>query len=438
MAKDIQAKDMQGLGLGLATRFSGSRLAIKTGLRVPAEKLAYLSVKTGFRLAGRRGKQRPAAADSSVDGERLPNSREQNLFDLTLTEEQQIISASMRSCAQKLLRPNADFADADTAPPAEFFHHIHELGLSHLAIPEALGGAASGYQPTTSCLIAEALAHGDFSLACAALSPVAVANALSRWGTSRQQQLLQQWLQDEPLQAAIAAEERTLNNAAALQTHAIRNTRGYRLNGSKTLVPLGGEASLYLVTAMLDDAPRVFIVPAGRRGLSFHKQPAMGLRAAATGELRLNQVQLDQDALLGSDDFDYQTFTDLSLLHWCAMAVGTCQAALDYLIPYCNERKAFGEPITHRQSVAFMLADMATELEGMRLLTWRAAALAEQGKDFHREAVLAHTLCTENAMKTGTDAVQLLGGHGFTQEHPAERWYRDLRLLGCMRNGMHL
>src|SRR5690606_25103288 len=111
---------------------------------------------------------------------------------------------------------------------------------------------------------------------------------------------------------------------------------------------------------------------------------------------------------------------------------------LDYLIPYCNEREAFGEPISHRQSVAFMLANMAIELESMRLLTWRAAALAEQGKAFHREAYLAHILCADKAMEIGTNAVQLLGGHGFTKEHPAERWYRDLRVLGCINSGLHL
>ena len=147
---------------------------------------------------------------------------------------------------------------------------------------------------------------------------------------------------------------------------------------------------------------------------------------------------LGPDALLGDDSFNFEAFMDLGQLHWCALAIGACQAALDYLIPYVNEREAFGEPISHRQAVAFMVANIGIELESMRLMVWRAAALAEAGKPFHREAYLAHILCSEKAMEIGTNAVQLLGGHGFTKEHPAERWYRDLRVLACINGGMHL
>ncbi len=118
--------------------------------------------------------------------------------------------------------------------------------------------------------------------------------------------------------------------------------------------------------------------------------------------------------------------------------MGTAQAALDYVVPYCNERVAFGEPISHRQGVAFMVADIAVELDAMRLMVWRACSRAEQGLPFQREAYLARLLCSEKAMKIGTDAVQLLGGHGFTKEHPAERWYRDLRALAIMAGGLQL
>jgi len=109
---------------------------------------------------------------------------------------------------------------------------------------------------------------------------------------------------------------------------------------------------------------------------------------------------------------------------------------LDYVIPYCNDRKAFGEPISNRQAVAFMVADIAVELDGMRLLTWRAASRAEQGLPFAREAFLARVLCAEKGMQIGTNGVQLLGGHGFTKEHPVERWYRDLRAISLMEGGV--
>jgi len=117
-------------------------------------------------------------------------------------------------------------------------------------------------------------------------------------------------------------------------------------------------------------------------------------------------------------------------------AVGTGQAVLDYVKVYVNERQAFGEPISHRQSVAFMVADMAIELQAMRLLTWKAASRATRGQDFAREVGLARQLCAEKGMKIGLDGVQLLGGHGFVKEHPVERWYRDLRAVGVMEGAV--
>jgi alkylation response protein AidB-like acyl-CoA dehydrogenase len=168
-------------------------------------------------------------------------------------------------------------------------------------------------------------------------------------------------------------------------------------------------------------------------------QPAMGLRAAGLSRLRLKKVKLPAAARLGGDDgADYAQFIALSRLAWSALAVGTTQAVLDYVIPYANEREAFGEPISHKQSVAFMIANIGIELEGMRLATWRAASLAARGKGFAREAALARSLCSRYGMRAGSDGVQVLGGHGFVKEHPVERWYRDLRAIGLMEGGVIL
>ena len=150
--------------------------------------------------------------------------------------------------------------------------------------------------------------------------------------------------------------------------------------------------------------------------------------------LNFNQTPAIQ---LGDAEFDYQAFLDLGNLMWCALAVGTCEAVKAYGITYANERIAFGEPISHRQSVAFMIADMAIEIDAMRMLILNAASLAEAGKPFHREAYLARLLCAEKSMKIGTDGVQILGGHGFTKEHPVERWYRDLRAMAILHSGLH-
>jgi hypothetical protein len=162
------------------------------------------------------------------------------------------------------------------------------------------------------------------------------------------------------------------------------------------------------------------------------------VRGGALGRIELDDVRVDGSALLG-DEFTpamYEEMIDLARIGWCALAVGTAQAVLDYVIEYCNDRVAFGEPISNRQAVAFTIANIAIELEGMRLLTLRAASRAEQGLSFHREAYLARVLTAEKAVEIGTNGVQLLGGHGYITDHPVERWYRDLAGVGIMEGGV--
>ncbi|MFZ0229700.1 MAG: acyl-CoA dehydrogenase, partial [Mycobacterium sp.] len=206
-----------------------------------------------------------------------------------------------------------------------------------------------------------------------------------------------------------------------------------RLDGVKSLVPAAANAELFVVAAQLNGKPALFIVESSTNGLTVKSDPSMGIRAAALGHLELRNVSVPVSARLGegaAGDSDYSEAIALSRLGWAALAVGTSHAVLDYVIPYVKEREAFGEPIARRQSVAFMCANIAIELDGLRLITWRGAARAEQGLPFAREAALAKRLGADKGMQIGLDGVQLLGGHGFTKEHPVERWYRDLRAIG--------
>lgn len=196
---------------------------------------------------------------------------------------------------------------------------------------------------------------------------------------------------------------------------------------------LGESADLYLVSADLDGRAEVFVVQRDST-ITAKKSPAMGLKATETVTLKFENTPAQR---LGDKDFDYAAFVDLGNLMWCAMAVGTCEAVKKYCVQYANDRIAFGEPISHRQSVAFMIADMAIEIDAMQMLIMNAASLAESGQNFHREAYLARLLCAEKSMKIGTDGVQILGGHGFTKEHPVERWYRDLRATAILHSGLH-
>jgi alkylation response protein AidB-like acyl-CoA dehydrogenase len=215
---------------------------------------------------------------------------------------------------------------------------------------------------------------------------------------------------------------------------------GWALWGDKALVPLADRARFFVVAAEVRGAgPRLFLVDRETPGLTVTSDPAMGVRGAGLGRLHFEGARLDADALLGTNAagaFDLGELVDRARLAWCAMAVGTAQAVLDYVIPYCNARYAFGEPISNRQAVAFSVADVAIELEGMRLLVHRAAARADQGSPFTKQATLARVQCAAKGMKIGSDGVQLLGGHGFVKEHPVERWYRDLRAVGIFEGAL--
>jgi alkylation response protein AidB-like acyl-CoA dehydrogenase len=242
-----------------------------------------------------------------------------------------------------------------------------------------------------------------------------------------------------PAAAIAIAEPRPLFDPNELRTRATIDGNGFLLRGEKALVPLGESAELLLVGASLvGKGPRMFVVERGAQGVLCNADPALGARGAGLSRIVFDDVRVPTHAILGDgvDVCDFTELVDLSRVALCALAVGVGQAVLDYTIRYCNERVAFGEPISHRQAVAFMIANLAIEVESMRLLTWSAASRAEQGLPFHREAYLARVACVEKGMEIGTNGVQLLGGHGFIKDHPVERWYRDLMTLTTMEGGV--
>ncbi len=427
--------------LSALNKLAGNELLHKYGLYQPTQRIAYRATREGFRAAVAIGRQWKAA-QKLLKPERLPTAaRKSDLFDLSISEEQQMIRETAQRFAREAMRDAAAKANDACVAPEGFAAQFAELGLAQFAVPESLGGAAAESSIVTQVLVAEDLAYGDMGLAVAALAPIGVANALAAFGSADQQaKYLAPFAGDlVPIASIAISERRAAFEPRELRTRARFENDEYILTGEKTLVPLASTAELFLVAAeLVGRGPQVFVVEASAVGVTVKNEPGMGLRAASLGALHLNDVRLPKSALLGEDPgaFEYEKFLDRSLLAWCALSLGAAQAVLDYVVPYCNDRKAFGEPISHRQAVAFKVADIATELEGMRLLTWRAAARAEEGLPFHREAYLAHVFCNEKGMQIGTDAVQLLGGHGFTKEHPAERWYRDLRALGVISGGM--
>jgi alkylation response protein AidB-like acyl-CoA dehydrogenase len=430
-----------GLGTILAglTRLAGLKIMDRWGLRERAERAVFHATRTGFRTAGAMSRAF-TAAQRLASPARLPASDEGDLFDLTPTEDQRLIRDTMAEFAAEQLRPAAAEADAKAGAPADLLARSAELGLTMIGVPEELGGAGTERSQLTSVLVAEQLAHGDMGLAVACLAPAAVSNALTLWGDEQQQATyLPAFVSDTVPAAALATlEPRPLFDPFELRTRARRKGGGFVLDGVKSLVPRAADAELFVIAADLEgEGPALFLVESSTSGLTVEAEPAMGLRAASMGRLVLDGAALPATALLGNAAPDtYAECVQLARLAWCALAVGTAQAVLDYVIPYVNERVAFGEPISHRQSVAFAVADIGIETDGMRLVTYRAASRAAQGLPFGREVALARRLCAERGMRIGSDGVQLLGGHGFVKEHPVERWYRDLRAIGLMEGGL--
>lgn len=430
-----ESRDPIGYLVAGLNRLAQTDLLDKVRLRKPAEQAVFSVTRTGFKTMTNASRTFAKAGKKGQPGTRPTAAAASGVFDLTPGEDEQMLVDVVTEFAEEVVRPAAAEADKACAAPDALLKASLEIGLPILGVPESLGGVSEERSAMAGTLVAEALAKGDMGLAVATLAPGSVATAIGLWGTDAQQQTyLPAFTGDEVPAAALALNEPTvLFDVLTPSTTATKTGDGYVLNGTKSLVARGESAELFVVGASLDGKPVLFLVESSTEGLAIEGDPAMGVRAATMTKLVLEDVKVPADAVLGeTDGSTYTECVRLSRLAWCALAVGTGQAVLDYVTPYVKEREAFGEPIANRQSVAFMVANIAIELQGMRLLTYRAASRAAAGKDFSREVALARKACTDKGMQIGLDGVQLLGGHGFVKEHPVERWYRDLRAIGIM------
>lgn len=446
-------RDAIGTAMRVITRFTGSELAEKYGLSKKVDRVAYESTKTGMRTLGAvnrqfkkiKGSGKPVRlANQTTDENNQPVPTDAPApgkapFDLNPTEDQEMIVEAVREFAEERLRPVASECNEKSEPAEGLLDTAAELGVALINLPEEFEGIATASGATTNALIAEALAYGDMGLAVAILAPASVANVLTNYGDDAQQKTYLPAFAGEsvPPAAVVVSESRPLFDPFELQTTAVREGNDIVINGVKTLVPNAGAAELFIVAVDLDGKNTFAIVESDTEGLVVEADPSMGLRGAAMGRLLLKDVRVPAANLLGGADLaddereeNYAEIIRRSRLGWAALAAGTGQAILDYTKNYVNEREAFGEPISHRQAVAFMVANLRIELDGLRLILLRGVSRLDQGLSYHREAGLARRYASDKGMVMGLDGVQLLGGHGFTKEHPVERWYRDMRAIG--------
>ncbi len=346
------------------------------------------------------------------------------------SEEQALLRQTLADFAREVLRPRLRESDEKDAVPADLPAKGWELGLVQESIPEALGGFGGTRSAVTGTLMLEELAYGGLALGLHLLAPRLVTVPLLAAGTDAQRA---RWLPkfagaEYTAGTAAVVEPRWDFDAAHPATRAERSNGGWVLRGEKCFVPLASQAELILVYATTPDGLGAFLVERGVKGLTVgDREKNMGLKALDTFPLTLEEVRVPADARLGGDGANLQSLIDASRIASAAAAVGVARAAFDYSRDYAKERKAFGVAIAQKQAIAFMLSNMAIEIDAMRLLAWEAASRLDQGLPATREAYLARQYAADQVLKIADNALQVLGGHGYIRDHLVELFLRDAR-----------
>ncbi len=350
------------------------------------------------------------------------------MVSFTPTEEQQQLIDTIRRFAADEMQPAAHEADENERVPSGILKTGWNMGLVQTAIPEAFGGLGE-LSALTGVLAAEAFAYGDLSAAMQVLTPALFAYPIILYGSEAQQaQFLPPVLEDEPprvtaalLEPGIFFDPNQLKTTAAVEGDRVT------LNGEKACVPLAAQADWLLVYARDSETggTHAYILDAHHEGVTLGRREAlMGVRALPTFRVHFNNVVIEAGARL---NVDFDLLLARSQVALAALAVGVADAAAEYARSYAKQRVQFGVPIAQKQAIAFMLAEMAIEVDAARLLAWEAAWKLDQGADARREAYLAKQYADKAAMFVTDSAVQTLGGYGFIREYPVERWLRNAR-----------
>ena len=347
------------------------------------------------------------------------------------TEEQQMIVSMVKQLANDEMRKIYRQCDENGAIPDSVIDTAWKMGLTSSSIPEEYGGPGGEHSAITGSLLAEELAWGDLSMAMHILCPALFAYPVLEMGTETQRKKYLPPFCDEKYKAATAAviEPRFGFDPYSLSTVARPDGNGYVLDGKKCYVPLAAEADLLLIYAAENGSSQGFIIEKGTKGLEVgEREKNMGIKALATYELSLKNCRVPKENRLGGPKgCDFNRIMDRSRVALSAMAVGVAKAAFEYSRDYARERVAFGEPISSRQAIAFMLAEMAIEIDATRLMTWEAAWKLDRKEEATKEASLVKSYADDMVVMVTDCAVQILGGHGYVREHPVELWLRNGR-----------
>jgi alkylation response protein AidB-like acyl-CoA dehydrogenase len=357
------------------------------------------------------------------------------MISFSLTEEQQMLVDAVKRYAERDLRKSLREADETGQLPEGLIDTGWELGLIPSSIPESYGGFGE-HSAVTGVLFAEELAWGDLSAAINLLAPNLLVTPILEYGADEQKQsLLPQFCDMAFVPATAALMEPSITfDPHNLKTTAVRENGHYVLTGQKAYTPLAVEANQILVYANEDGQTQGFILAKETAGLVVgEREKNMGLKALPTYTVTLDSCRVEASSKLGGEaGINFARLLNYSHVALAAMAVGMARASYEYALAYAKEREAFGEPIASRQAIAFMLADMAIEIDATRLMVWEAAWKLDQGEEATQEAILVKRYADEMVLNVTDGGVQILGGHGYVRDHPVELWLRNGRGFGVL------
>ncbi len=360
------------------------------------------------------------------------------MVDFTLSEEQQMLQELAHEFATDNVRPMAEHWDENSEFPMEAIEAAHELGLMNLHVPEAYGGMGMGTMDEV--IVQEEFAWGDPGFATAAYSNGLTAAPIITGGTEEQKAKYLGRLTEAPRIAAYAVTEPGAgSDVASIQTTAVKDGDGYILNGSKMWITGAGKADWFFVLAYTDKSAgykgmSAFIVDADSNGLTLGKKETnMGQRASDTRSINFEDVRVPAANLVGGEEgkgwFNAMTAFDLSRPNIAAHATGISRAAFEHALQYSDERETFGKKLHQHQAIQFMLADMKTKIEASRALTWKTAWESDNGIRNTESAAHAKRFAADTAMEVTTDAVQIFGGYGYSEEYPVARLMRAAKVM---------
>ncbi|WP_100648597.1 acyl-CoA dehydrogenase AcdA [Bacillus cereus] len=354
-----------------------------------------------------------------------------------LSEEHEMIRKMVRDFAKNEVAPTAAERDEEERFDRELFDQMAELGLTGITWPEEYGGIGSDY-------LAYVIAIEELSRVCASTGVTLSAHtSLAGWpifkfGTEEQKQkFLRPMAEGKKIGAYGLTEPGSGSDAGGMKTIAKRDGDHYILNGSKIFITNGGIADIYVVFALTDPESKqrgtsAFIVESDTPGFSVGKKESkLGIRSSPTTEIIFEDCRIPVENLLGGEGQGFKVAMqtlDGGRNGIAAQAVGIAQGALDASVEYARERHQFGKPIAAQQGIGFKLADMATDVEAARLLTYQAAWLESEGLPYGKESAMSKVFAGDAAMKVTTEAVQVFGGYGYTKDYPVERYMRDAKI----------